>query len=308
MLSLNTVSHFQTFGFVVLRGLLSKSEVAQLRDEISFAMTEAYGDRFQNDNIDVTEEPAYDIPMMTKETPLAEKLVADDPRFWQVSHYLMGTATVPSNGQALCFRANARWHADMPAEVKGVKLMTYLDGCSPETGEFQLLPGSHMTSTAAGFADYLRQDPCRQGFLDELGDWPVPAYSVNTQPGDVIAFHSNLLHSSRGGNLRMSWDVNYFADPILEKVEQRETTRDALLHVGDYGDNKFDPDRWPVWREWMEPDRASSVRQTAIGRLRRLGVLETEGAVSGTPQWNSRLAKPSLIWMSCAPPRKRPIQ
>ncbi|MEU3765291.1 phytanoyl-CoA dioxygenase family protein [Amycolatopsis keratiniphila] len=308
MLSQKTVSYFQTFGFVVLRGLLSEAEVAQLREETSFAMTDVYGDRFQDKTIMVTDEPAYGLPMMTEETPFASRLVADDPRFWQSSHHLMGTATVPSNGAATCFRANARWHADMASTAKGVKFMTYLDGCSPETGLFQVLPGSHIAGATTRLSGYIRQDPCRQGFLDEPEDWPIPAYSVNTQPGDVIAFHTNLLHASRGGDLRMAWDVNYFPDPILEKVEQREITRDAILHIGDYTGQGLDHEKWPVWRDWAKPNHASVVRQTAINRLRRLGVLETEGAESGTPQWVPRLPSPSAVWMSGAPPRKRSVK
>jgi hypothetical protein len=304
MLNQVTVSHFQTFGFVVLRGLLTEAELAQLREEISHAMTNGYGDGFA-DNADLARQPGFDMPMMSDSTPLASRLVADDPRFWQASHYLTGAPTLPTNGEATCFLANSKWHPDMPRSVQGVKFMTYLDGCSAETGQLQVLPGSHRAEAGSAFWDYLSQDPRRQGCFDDPDDWPVPAYGIDTEPGDVIAFHTNLLHSSVGGYRRLAWDVLYLPDPMLGGQEERETIRDAILHVGDYRGTSFDHEKWTVWREWVASAAGTPMRATAINRLRRLGVLDIEGADIGEPNWRPRLTKPSVALSSGAPATRR---
>ncbi|MGM1059000.1 phytanoyl-CoA dioxygenase family protein [Saccharothrix sp. Mg75] len=300
-----TVSHFRTFGFVVLRGLLSPEEAERLRVEAEAAVDDAYGGEASNDDLAVADAPAFDVPTMSDRTPFAAGLVADDPRFWQASQYLMGRATVPTNGEVTCFRANARWHADMTSEVQGVKFMAYLEPCTPDSGQMQVLPGSHRAAAGPEFADYLRQDPCRQGFPADLDDWPVPAYGIDTEPGDVIAFHSNLLHSSVGGRRRMAWDVYYFADPALEGAQRSEEIRDAILHIGDYGGHPLDHEKWSVWRDWLVGVKTSTARSTAANRLKRLGVLDVEGAAIGTPEWQPRLTKPATVWVSGAPPRRR---
>lgn len=305
MISQMEYTHFQTFGFVVFRGLLTKTEVDTLRQEVTTAMSDAYGDRFHDDDLSLADAPAFDLPIMSKRTPFAAGLVAHDPRFWQASHYLMGAATVPTQGEATCFRANTKWHIDMPIGVSAVKFMVYLDRCSPETGQLQVIPGSHHPEVHRRYWDYVVQDPERQGDTGKAGQWPFPAYGIDTEPGDVIAFHSNLFHSSVGGSRRFLWDVYYFNDPAIESEEQQQIIRDAVLHMGDYGDMPFDRDLFPVWKDWQEMAQESPVAGTAVRRLRRLGILDTPGADLGRPEWHPVMAKPSLALGTGSPPVHR---
>ncbi len=305
MLSHMTVSHFQAFGFVLLRDLLSASEVAQLREETSFALIDAYGEGF-TDGVELSERPGFDVPMMSDDsTPFAASLVADDPRLWGATHYLMGSPTVPTNGESTCFLANAKWHPDMPKAVPGVKFMAYLDGCTAETGQLQVLPGSHLAAAGSAFWDYIGQDPRRQGCVDAPDDWPVPVVGIDTEPGDVIAFHTNLLHSSIGGDHRLAWDALYLRDPILDGSEQCEIVRDAILYIGNYDGAGLNHEKWPVWRDWITSDKGTGMRATAINRLRRLGVFDVQGADIGKPSWPARLTKPSTMLSSGAPAARR---
>jgi phytanoyl-CoA dioxygenase PhyH len=304
MLSQTTVAHFKAFGFTVLRNLLSESEVGRLTEEVGHTLSNGYGDGY-SEGVDMTVTPGFDMPMMSDDTPLASSLVADDPRFWQASHYLTGVATLPTNGEATCFLSNSKWHPDMPPTVPGVKFMTYLEGCSAETGQLQVLPGSHLPGAGPAMWNYLTQDPRRQGIVEEPDEWPVPAYGIDTEPGDVIAFHTNLLHSSIGGYRRLAWDVLYLEDPILAGQQQVEIVRDAILHIGDYRGTEFDHEKWPVWRDWMASAKGTGMRRTAINRLRRIGVLGTKGADVGEPDWQPRLPKPSTVLSSGAPATRR---
>ena len=300
------VSHFKAFGFVVLRGLLTKAEAAQLRAESVEALTGGYGDQVWRGGTEaeVAAVPAYVIPTMNADTPLAASLVADDPRFWQASHYLLGGPTVPTNSAAVCYRANTRWHADMAADVQGVKFMIYLDACSPESGQLQVMPGSHLIPTQDAFWEHMSQDPERQGLPMGWRDWPVPSYSIGTEPGDVVAFHSGLLHASAGGNLRLAWDTSYFLNPSLSGTEQGEMVRDAILFTGDYSGHSYDHEKWTTWRDWVASADTDPLR-TAIRRLERLGVLGVDGADVGTPHWQPRLTNP-VPFFSGAPYKTRP--
>ncbi|GAA2003234.1 phytanoyl-CoA dioxygenase family protein [Catenulispora subtropica] len=305
MISQQEYAHFQTFGFVVFRGLLSAAEIAVLKDEATTAMADAYGAAYLDDGPPVAEVPAFDLPMMAASTPFAASLVAEDPRFWQASHHLMGCATVPSQGEATCFRANTKWHIDMPLGLQGVKFMVYLDACSREEGQLQVVPGSHLPETHRRYWDYVGQAPERQGHGFDEGDWPIPLHGLDTRPGDVIAFHANLMHASQGGYRRFLWDVYYFADPIAAGGEQVELVRDALLHMGDYGDMPFDRIKYPVWREFRERAEKEPAARTALRRLARLGVLDTPGAELGSPKWEPRMGKPAVSLTTGAPPTRR---
>jgi hypothetical protein len=305
MLDHMTVAHFEAFGFVVLRGLLTPAETDTLRKEAEFAVSNAYAADYTHSEIDTARQPAFDVPTMTTDTPLSMHLIADDSRLWQASHYLMRTPTIPSNAEATCFLANSRWHADLTPEVQGVKFMAYLQPCSGENGQLQVMPGSHQAATRDMMWEYIRQDPRRQGYLENPDDWQIPAVGIDAEPGDVIAFHVNLLHASIEGRRRMAWSIYYFADPALEGPDRYHSIRDAILHIGDYSSNNFDNTKWPVWRDWVDHAGRCDARATAISRLGRIGVLSTKGADVGTPEWDARMLNPSQTWSSGAPPRKR---
>ncbi|MGV9306216.1 phytanoyl-CoA dioxygenase family protein [Nonomuraea sp. NPDC004354] len=291
MIDYRSVSHFKAFGFVVLRGLLTETETARLRAESVTALTEAYGATVWDEDVDAAAVPAYVVPTMNADTPFASSLVADDPRFWQASHHLMGGPTVPTNSEATCYCANTRWHSDMAAEVQGVKFMVYLDACTPDSGRLQVMPGSHLGVPWTAFWEHMSQDPHRQGVSVDSREWSIPSYDIETEPGDVIAFHSNLLHASAGGSLRLSWDTSYFLYPALAGTEQGELIRDAILHTGDYSGHAYDHEKWATWRDWVA-SADTDPRTTAVRRLERLGVLKVEGADIGTPRWQPKLINP----------------
>jgi len=291
---------------VVLKGLLAKAEADQLRDEAEAALSGAYGSAIWDESSELADVPAYVVPTMNAMTPLSADLVADDARFWQASHYLLGNPTIPTNSEAVCYCANARWHSDMAPEVQGVKFMVYLDESRHRSGQLQVLPGSHRGSSWAAFTRHLAQDPERQGFPGEWWDWPVPSYEVEVDPGDVIAFHSNLLHASSGGKNRLAWDTSYFAHPACSNLEQDEIVRDGILYTGDYSQHAYDHEEWTTWRDWVRV-AVTDQRRTAVRRLERIGVLDVEGADTGVPRWQPRLAN-SVPFFSGAPYKYRENQ
>jgi hypothetical protein len=286
------VSHFRAFGYVVLRGLLSADEAARLRAEVAASLRDAMASASADDP-----PPGLTAAMMSRATPLATSLVADDARLWQAAHVLLGMPTVPTNGEGISFRANASWHADMGRGLPpGLKMLAYLDPSSAASGALAVLPGSHVREAQAAMWDFLSVDPLRQGFPSD-GEYAVPAKVVDTSPGDVVAFHSELLHSSFGGAERLAWNVQYLPYPSAGDVAAcRDVAHLVRLHAG-----TANGDRSTAWDEWAADAHLSESRAIAVERLRRLGVFDGRPA----PGYGSEVPDPSLLWSSGRKPGGR---
>lgn len=260
------IEHFRAFGFVVARRLFTDAETAALIAEVAGALTDAFGGLGPDDDPDASGGIRGDyLPLALDRTPLSQSMMADDPRLFQGSTELLGQATVPTLPLATCFTTNAGWHADHAAGIRGLKFLAHLEPRAAGTGALRVLPGSHTPAYAERLGAYWAQDPGASGFED----WPVPGVVVETSPGDVIAFDSHLIHSSAGGHHRLAWTVEY-----LVWSENKARVRDAVVDLAGVDDARIDTDRWPTWAEWAAaPAAAPASRQTAIQRLRLLGVL-----------------------------------
>lgn len=268
MFSHQQISHFRAFGFVVLPALLDEGETAQLSAEVTSALTDAYGGVGTDDDPDGTGGIRGDyLPLSVDRAPLSQALIADDPRLFQGSVALLGTPTVPRAPMATCFTSNAGWHTDDGTDVGGVKFLAHLEPRRAATGALLVIPGSHDPGFGARVQRYSSQDPALQGFAP----WPQPAISLETEPGDVIAFDRHLFHASRGGSNRLAWTVEYLTWPGIGDRARMEAVRRALV---DAVGHDHDAERWPTWREWAAGARHVPSRQTALERLRLLGVVD----------------------------------
>ena len=274
MFSHQQISHFRAFGFVVLPALLDEGETAQLSAEVTSALTDAYGDVGTDDDLDGTGGIRGDyLPLSVDRAPLSQALIADDPRLFQGSVALLGAPTVPRAPIATCFTSNAGWHSDDGTGAGGLKFLAHLEPRRAATGGLLVIPGSHDSSFGAKVQGYSSQDPALQGFAP----WPVPAIALETEPGDVIAFHRHLFHASSGGRKRLAWTIEYLPWPGIGDLARLEAVRHAVADQVDHGHPGYDAERWPTWREWAAGARHVPSRQTALDRLRLLGVVG-EGA------------------------------
>jgi Phytanoyl-CoA dioxygenase (PhyH) len=264
------IAHFRAFGYVVLPGLFDQPEIARLRDEVTTALADAYGE--------VGRPPADDggilgdyLPLTVDRAPTSQRLVADDERLFQGAAELLGRPTVPTAPIATCFTGTfTGWHTDQGADIGGLKFLIHLEPRTGDTGALRVLPGSHDPGFAARIEAYRSSDPGNQGFVP----WPAPAIVLPTDPGDAIAFDLHLLHSSIGGGHRLAWSIEYVPWPGLADADRLRLVRDYVVDSSDYTDEGYDADRWPTWREWAAgatADRPS--RRTAVDRLELLGVL-----------------------------------
>jgi len=264
------ILHFRAFGFVVLRGFLDAREAAQLRVEVTTSIREAFGGLGTDDDPEGTGGIRGDyLPLSVDRAPLSQSLIADDHRLFQGSTELVGCPTVPTVPIATCFTSNAGWHSDDGRGVGGVKFLAYLEPRTAETGALRVMPGTHLPEYQGRINEYWSQDPAAQGFAG----WPVPAMALETEPGDVIAFNVHLFHSSVGGHNRLAWSIEYLPWPGLGDADRMAIVRRSVIDTVGYDHEGYDRDQWPTWREWVAGARGIASRETAVQRLRLLGVL-----------------------------------
>jgi hypothetical protein len=267
------ILHFRTFGFTVFRGLLDPAEVAALAAEVTDELSDAFGGVGTDTDPEATGGIRGDyLPLAVDRAPLSQSLIADDPRLFQASAALVGGPTVPSVGIATCFTSNAGWHTDQGPDVGGVKFLAHLAVRTADIGPLQVIPGSHDHDFARLLCAYRAEDPATQGF----DGWPWPATIVESAPGDVIAVDVHLLHASAGGTNRVAWTIEYLPWPGLADADRMRTVRDLTLDAVEFDHETYDRDRWPTWREWVAGASGIPSRQTAVERLRLLGVLADE--------------------------------
>jgi len=103
------ILHFGTFGYLTLRGLFSQPEMAALRDEVTSALTDAFGQL--GTEPDQTGGISGDyLPLAVDQAPFNQSLIADDERTFLASAELLGGPVVPSVGIATCFTGDSTWH------------------------------------------------------------------------------------------------------------------------------------------------------------------------------------------------------
>src|SRR5262245_21722905 len=132
------VPHFQTFGFVVLRGAFDPRPLAAEIDRVmrdglvsSTFSSDAPGDgkiRFRY------------VPMMSAETPVSWSLL---DQLAPVAVTLLGGPVLPTRAKGVLYGGDTPWHADSAFAVASVGFAAYLEPLRAETGALRVLPGSH---------------------------------------------------------------------------------------------------------------------------------------------------------------------
>jgi hypothetical protein len=240
MLSHQQILHFRTFGYVTLRGLLSRAEADTLRQEVTGALADAFG-QIAAEPSDLGGISGGYLPLAASRAPFSLSLIADDPRTFQSSAELLG----------------------------GVTLWADLEPRTASTGALRLIPGSHLPGFERRLCEYRAAEPATSGF----GHWEWPHIVVETEPGDVVAFHAHLMNRAEGGTPRLSWTIDYLPWPGLGRPDQMEVVRRLVLDAGEFGHEDYDRDRWPTWRDWVAGAAQIPSRAVALERLQLLGAL-----------------------------------
>jgi hypothetical protein len=253
---------FELFGFVVLRQWLTPAETDALRTEVLGRLHRAHGAAFE-ERPWMSGMAGHYVPLLAPDAPLTCALVEDD-RFHAAGRDLLDGEVLPSPAevQAVLYFGETGWHNDSGRDLREVKFAAYLDPLAAETGALRVLPMSH--SGDQGRLTRWIQHP-RVAVPD------VPAFTCETQPGDVIAFDSHLFHASVGGRDRLQWSAVFVREP---DTDERRRWLEDLIAEGP----AWDGDPFPAGTTWLDPawvaaPNASPLKQRWLRRYRELGAI-----------------------------------
>ena len=264
-----SVSHFELFGFAVLRNLLSGDEAHRLRAEVEAGLRDAFGLRFGENTRD--DMPAEDdeevaaegnfLPLMADRTPLSQSLLADDLRLQSFAEAVLGESTIASPALATLLVADTPWHNDPGTGERWLRLNAYLQPSAADTGSLRVVPASQQGSLPTDIAEMLKHQRTLRARPDAL-----PGVALETMPGDVIAFDPRVHHGAWGGGRRLRWSVDFVALPSKGDRKRLDETRALVQELSSWPTT----DAWPTWREWAAgPDER---RRAAVAKLKALGI------------------------------------
>lgn len=262
-LSQAQLSHFNTFGYLVLKELFSKEEMHTIRQEFDFMLEEQYG----QDAYDGTKR--HWTMMLDEDTPFFASLL-EDRRFLNIARQLYGDDVLGIGTDANRYTGNTGWHRDTSTvDQYGVKFAFYLQPVDAQSGALRVIPGMHRLPNDEAFAAGVRSVS-----LEE-----VPCTALPATPGDVVAFDLRLWHASFGGSQdRQMCTVVYYANPKTPaEIEALRNQGEGNVRAGL---KNFMPKRQYLYsKSWMANPRQSAARQAWIERLQQVGYFAAPGVV-----------------------------
>ena len=194
---------FDTFGFLQFPGLL-----AQEADAITAAFEEvwaAHGGGHDGRPHDHKQRSAL-VPFIDQHEYLCGLL--DDPRIEGIGSALLGADFNYTGSDGNYYVGDTRWHSDgyRAKKYMSLKMALYLDPVTRDTGCLRVVPGSHRVGDA--FAEALEEVSRRTREESTVEDWwgvpgsGVPAFPLESEPGDLVVFNHCLKHGSWGGSTR----------------------------------------------------------------------------------------------------------
>ena len=231
--------HFEAFGYVVFRGAFAPEEIAHFASAMEDVMRKKRGGG------DFAGPRSERVTPLVEEAPEAFCPLLDDERLLGLVEGLLGADCLyTGSNDGNVYAGSTPWHIDGGGATAPplVKTAFYCEPVRTGKGCLSVLPGSH-------HPDYFRR--LYQAFYEDrawnLFSPDVPGSTpVETDPGDVIAFHHNLWHSSWGGSPgrrqfgfswaafpKQSWDETWLHG-YLARINNRHGKRmlsDRLLET-----------------------------------------------------------------------------
>jgi hypothetical protein len=212
---------YETFGFVVLRGLFA-DDMPRLIEGFEEVFAREEAQVLDPDNeFHQTDEPGYEretrwiIPSFIDRSEHLDWL-RHDGRLDGIARDLLGDDYLYAESDGNLFNCNVYWHMDAygaAADVEHVKAFFYLDALRHDFGALRVIPGSHHRGKYRGaLMRRLVKDPAQVPELFGIGTDEIPSWTLEIDPGDVIVANFRTLHGSfNGGVRRRLFTVNYRA-------------------------------------------------------------------------------------------------
>ena len=219
MLTAEQKAHFDTFGFLILRQLFSAAETEKLAGEYDEIMDEDRESRpFKGERQSVQ-------PFVEKRSRLIE--LAEDDRVYSTVEELLGPGFTWVGSDGNYYVGDTPWHSDglrdyIDRDLSDwyypvMKVAFYLDPVAKDTGCLRVIPGSHKSVYADGLGPLRGRNADPEYLPFGVSPAEVPAFPLQTQPGDVVFFDSDLHHGSFGGIGRRMFAISLVPRPSSDE-------------------------------------------------------------------------------------------
>ncbi len=261
MLTGNQIKHFETFGFLTLRELLTPEEMEVAAKEFNIGMehaqatTEHRGTRKQ-----------FNWTNLGPDSTFLGSLL-EDPRFLSSAKQLLGSEVVGHYANGNLFDGDrTEWHPDSHnLSRRGIKFAFYLQPLDQDSGALRFIPGSHKVPLHTDIGNFgLKDSNIGTSDPEGIGVDEFPAFVACSRPGDVIVFDNRVWHASWGGRQgRKMCSAGYFAVP---------TCSDEEAIIRDIAESEVSIAKvFPLLRRpkhWVLNSSGSPIRQRWIDYLR----------------------------------------
>ena len=203
-------SFYQTFGFLAFRRYFSPDEIGEISRQFDDLMAEErHGAPFEGIKRQIVME------YVERRQALAALL--EDDRIYGVIEDLLGPGFVwiPSDGNI--YVGDTEWHPDrreILPDYSVIKVAFYLDPVRAESGCLRVIPGSHRDPLHSDLLPLFKHRGEAPAYPFGVQGRDVPAYPIESDPGDVVLFNQNLWHASYGGGRhRRMFTLNFSTKP-----------------------------------------------------------------------------------------------
>ena len=235
MLTERQILQFHTFGFLVLRQILTPDELRSVNEEYENGYS-------KKDKCDLISGARRQLNWSNfgSDSPGIASLL-EDPRFCEIAEQLFGDDVVGVDSNSNHYAGNrSPWHPDLTGHLYGFKFVFYLSPIGANSGALRVIPGSHRPA----FSDAIGKLRFKDDHSDSRDD---PGFAVNevpcsiceTEPGDAVLFHYHLWHASWGGSKdRRMFSLQYYKNP---KTPEEKAAMQAW--AGSFRDDQNKPGR-----------------------------------------------------------------
>ena len=259
MITEQQIHQFHTFGFLVLKNMLTEDELKIVNEEFEKGLAKK-----NKSELFAGARVQLNWSNLESHSPFTASLL-EDKRIYRVAQQLFGEDVIGKNSQANHYAGNrSPWHPDVGPNIHGCKFVFYLSPVDAETGALRVIPGSHRPE----FSDMIRKVRLKDNDPGPLEDPglavnEVPFCSCDSQPGDAVIFNYLLWHASwHGSDNRRMVSLQYYNNPKTpEEIEAMaaiasgfvKRSHDKLSVVQPYPDFWLsNPENSPLRARWIE--------------------------------------------------------
>ena len=269
MLTKQQIYQFHTFGFLVLKNMLTEDELKIVNEEFE----KGYAKKDESELI-AGARVQLNWSNLEPHSPFIASLL-EDKRFYGIAQQLFGDDAIGTNSQSNHYAGRySPWHPDVGPNIHGFKFTFYLSPVDAESGALRVIPGSHRPE----FSDMISKVRLKDNDPGPPEDPglavnEVPFCSCDSQPGDAVIFNYLTWHSSwHGSKDRRMVSLQYYKNP--KTPEEIEAMRNTVKHIQEHRKDKLTIDRdYPDF--WVSNPENNPLRARWIEWLREWGYIES---------------------------------